>query len=140
MTTAPARYDDLQALFLNCTLTPSPGFSHTQAMRDRSIGLMRDVGVTVDVVRAVDHVVPPGVQPDMTAHGRKKSVARAYHASRALAPRLACDRSVRRVTPSRPPALTGGVGASWADGPGERRCRRQARYGKSTGGGRPSTR
>jgi multimeric flavodoxin WrbA len=39
---------------------------------DRSIGLMRDVGVTVDVVRAVDHVVPPGVQPDMTAHGAER--------------------------------------------------------------------
>lgn len=55
----PARYDDLRALFLNCTLTPTPGFSHTQALMDRSIGLMRDVGVTVDVVRVVDHVVPP---------------------------------------------------------------------------------
>jgi len=39
---------------------------------DRSIGLMRDVGVTVDVVRVVDHVVPPGVQPDMTAHGAER--------------------------------------------------------------------
>ena len=71
-TSPPARYDDLRALFLNCTLTPTPGFSHTQALMDRSIGLMRDVGVTVDVVRAVDHVLPPGVQPDMTAHGAER--------------------------------------------------------------------
>ena len=30
---------------------------------------MRANGVTVDVVRAADHVIPPGVQPDMTEHG-----------------------------------------------------------------------
>jgi multimeric flavodoxin WrbA len=65
----PARYDDLRALFVNCTLTPSPGTSHTQLLMDRSIALMRDVGVTVDVVRAVDLDLPPGVQPDMTEHG-----------------------------------------------------------------------
>jgi hypothetical protein len=29
MTAAP-RYDDLSALFLNCTLKPSPQLSHTQ--------------------------------------------------------------------------------------------------------------
>jgi hypothetical protein len=46
----PAGYDDLRALFVNCTLTPSPSTSHTQLLMDRSIGLMRDVGVTVDVV------------------------------------------------------------------------------------------
>jgi multimeric flavodoxin WrbA len=65
----PAGYDDLRALFVNCTLTPSPSTSHTQLLMDRSIGLMRDVGVTVDVVRAVDLDIPPGVQTDMTEHG-----------------------------------------------------------------------
>jgi multimeric flavodoxin WrbA len=69
VTTTPARYDDLRALFLNCTLTPSPATSHTQLLMDRSIGLMRDLGVSVDVARVVDHVVPPGVQTDMTEHG-----------------------------------------------------------------------
>jgi len=72
VTTTPARYDDLRALFLNCTLTPSPATSHTQLLMDRSIGLMRDVGVSVDVARVVDHVVPPGVQPDMTEHGAER--------------------------------------------------------------------
>jgi len=65
----PARYDDLRAVFINCTLNPSPGLSHTQTLMDRSIGLLRDQGVTVDVVRAVDHVLAPGVQIDMTQHG-----------------------------------------------------------------------
>jgi multimeric flavodoxin WrbA len=65
----PARYDDLRALFVNCTLKPSPEPSHTQALADRSIAIMEAQGVVVEVVRAVDHVIAPGVQPDMTEHG-----------------------------------------------------------------------
>jgi len=67
--TPPASYDDLRAVFVNCTLKPSPEPSHTQALADRSIAILRDVGVAVDVIRAVDHVLAPGVQPDMTEHG-----------------------------------------------------------------------
>ncbi|HWH27659.1 MAG TPA: NAD(P)H-dependent oxidoreductase [Mycobacteriales bacterium] len=69
MPSPPARYDDLRAVVVNCTLTPSPGLSHTQLLLDRAIGLLCDQGVEVDVVRAVDHVIAPGVQPDMTEHG-----------------------------------------------------------------------
>jgi multimeric flavodoxin WrbA len=66
---APASYDDLRALFVNCTLKPSPEPSHTQALADRSIAIMRANGVSVDTVRAVDHQLAPGVYPDMTEHG-----------------------------------------------------------------------
>jgi multimeric flavodoxin WrbA len=66
---APVRYDDLRALFINCTLKPSPGPSHTQALADRSIAILRRLGVEVDAIRAVDHHLAPGVSPDMTAHG-----------------------------------------------------------------------
>ena len=66
---APARYDDLTAVFVNGTLKPSPQPSNTQALADRSIAIMRAVGVGVHVVRAVDHHLAPGVQPDMTEHG-----------------------------------------------------------------------
>jgi multimeric flavodoxin WrbA len=65
----PASYADLTALYVNCTLKRSPGLSHTQALADRSIAIMRAQGVSVDVVRAVDHQLAPGVQPDMTEHG-----------------------------------------------------------------------
>jgi multimeric flavodoxin WrbA len=61
----PHDFSDLTALFVNCTLTPSPGSSHTQALMDDSIAVMRDQGVTVDTLRAVDHPIAPGVQPDM---------------------------------------------------------------------------
>ena len=65
----PSHYHDLRALFINCTLKPSPEPSHTQALADRSIAIMEEQGVHVEVVRAVDHVIAPGVQPDMTEHG-----------------------------------------------------------------------
>jgi multimeric flavodoxin WrbA len=65
----PHRYDDLRAVFVNCTLKRSPDPSHTQGLMDRSIAIMRDQGVTVDVVRLIDHAVATGVYPDMRLHG-----------------------------------------------------------------------
>ncbi|MFG2848585.1 flavodoxin family protein [Kitasatospora sp. NPDC048296] len=67
--TAAPRYDDLRALFVNCTLKPSPERSHTQGLIDVSSAIMRAQGVTVDQFRAVDHDIAPGVYPDMTEHG-----------------------------------------------------------------------
>lgn len=65
----PADYSSLTALFLSCTLKRSPEVSHTEGLAARSIEIMRRRGVTVDLIRAVDHDLPPGVYPDMTAHG-----------------------------------------------------------------------
>ena len=62
-------FSGLRAMYVNCTLKRSPEKSHTQGLADRSIAIMQHLGVAVDVVRAVDHVIPPGVQPDMTEHG-----------------------------------------------------------------------
>jgi len=36
-----ARYDDLRALFFNCTLKRSPELSHTQGLIDVSVGIMQ---------------------------------------------------------------------------------------------------
>jgi multimeric flavodoxin WrbA len=68
-TDPPARYDDLRATYVNCTLKRSPELSHTQGLMDRSIALMRAQGVDVDTFRLVDHDVAPGVYPDMREHG-----------------------------------------------------------------------
>jgi multimeric flavodoxin WrbA len=62
-------FSDLRALFINCTLKRGAEPSNTQALMDNSIAIMRAHGVTVDVVRAVDHDIPAGVYPDMTEHG-----------------------------------------------------------------------
>lgn len=63
---------DLRALFFNCTLKKSPELSHTQGLMDISISIMRKHGVTVDVIRTVDHFIASGVWPDMTEHGWPK--------------------------------------------------------------------
>ncbi len=62
-------YSDLRALYINCTLKRSPEPSNTQALADRSIAILREQAVTVDVVRAIDLDIATGVWPDMTEHG-----------------------------------------------------------------------
>jgi multimeric flavodoxin WrbA len=69
MTTPGPRYDDLSALYVNCTLNPSPQLSHTQGLIDVSAGIMRKQGVRVEMIRAADHDIATGVWPDMTEHG-----------------------------------------------------------------------
>jgi multimeric flavodoxin WrbA len=65
-------FSDLRALYINCTLKRSPEQSHTQGLADRSIAIMRRLGVEVDVVRAVDLDIATGVYADMTEHGWEK--------------------------------------------------------------------
>lgn len=64
-------FDELRALFINCTLKRSPERSHTDGLVQRSAGIMRRRGVEVEVLRAVDHDIATGVWPDMTEHGWK---------------------------------------------------------------------
>jgi len=63
------RYDDLRALFINCTLKRSPELTHTGGLIDLSRSIMEKQGVAVEVIRAVDHDIATGVWPDMTEHG-----------------------------------------------------------------------
>ncbi|MFI5706463.1 flavodoxin family protein [Kribbella sp. NPDC051620] len=65
----PTRYDDLRALFVNCTLKRSPEPSNTEGLVDVSRKIMEKHGVQVDLVRAIDHDIATGVWPDMTEHG-----------------------------------------------------------------------
>jgi multimeric flavodoxin WrbA len=65
----PDSYDDLRAVYINCTLKLSPQRSHTAFLGERSTAIMRAQGVTVTEIRAVDHHIAPGVHPDMTEHG-----------------------------------------------------------------------
>lgn len=67
--TAPLDYSDLRAFVINCTLKRSPEISHTQGLADPSIAILERNGVAVDIIRAVDHEIPPGVYPDMTEFG-----------------------------------------------------------------------
>ncbi|MGA7269655.1 MAG: flavodoxin family protein [Acidimicrobiia bacterium] len=62
-------FSDLRAVFINCTLKRSPELSNTAGLMATSIEIMRGQGVSVELLRAVDHDIPPGVWPDMTEYG-----------------------------------------------------------------------
>ena len=69
---SPHDYSDLSALFLNCTLKPSPEPSHTRELIDVSAAIMEENNVDVEIVRPVDLALAPGVYGDMTEHGFEK--------------------------------------------------------------------
>ena len=62
-------FSDLKAIFLNCTLKPSPQLSHTETLLNVSRSILEKNNVKAEVLRPVDYNVPPGVYPDMTEHG-----------------------------------------------------------------------
>ena len=65
-------YSDLRAVFINCTLKSSKqGESHTARLMKNSMAIMEKNGITVDYLRAADHDIAFGVQPDMREHGAK---------------------------------------------------------------------
>ena len=62
-------FSDLAALYLNCTLKPTPELSHTEGLIDNSKAIMESQGVSVEVLRPVDFKIVHGVYPDMTEQG-----------------------------------------------------------------------
>ncbi|MFA0813654.1 flavodoxin family protein [Microbulbifer epialgicus] len=62
-------FSDLKAVFLNCTLKPTPELSHTDGLVAISREIMQRNGISVQVLRPVDHDIAFGVYPDMTKHG-----------------------------------------------------------------------
>lgn len=68
-TTEKRRFDDLKAVYVNCTLKKPEQPSHTALLMESSADIMRKNGVSVDVIRAAGHRIAFGVQRDMTEHG-----------------------------------------------------------------------
>ena len=62
-------FSDLRALFLNCTLKPSPEVSHTEGLIRIAREILERKGVAVEVLRPVDYRIAFGVYPDMTERG-----------------------------------------------------------------------
>jgi multimeric flavodoxin WrbA len=56
-------------VFFNCTLKKSPEPSNTEGLIDASAHILKKHGVTVDIIRAVDHDIATGVYPDMRKQG-----------------------------------------------------------------------
>ena len=65
-TTAPAKYEDLKVLFLNCTLKRTPVMSHTYGLIEVAQKVYESVGATTKVIRPVDYVLPAGLGLDMS--------------------------------------------------------------------------
>lgn len=65
-------FNNLKAVFVNCTLKKSPETSHTDTLFQVSKAIMEKEKVTVEKIRFVDHEVATGVQPDMKEHGWEK--------------------------------------------------------------------
>lgn len=55
----------MRALVVNCTLKPSPRTSNTEALAGTVVAALQGHGVDVDVVRAVDLNLAPGVETDL---------------------------------------------------------------------------
>ena len=64
-------FSKLKAIFINCSLKPSPQKSHTQGLMDVSIAILKKEKVKTEVIRLADYEVATGVQPDMTKEGAK---------------------------------------------------------------------
>ena len=62
-------FSDLRALFISCTLKPSPQISHTEGLAVKSMEIMKRHGVQTELIRAVDHDIATGVYPDMREKG-----------------------------------------------------------------------
>ncbi len=62
-------FSGLRAMFINCTLKPSPQVSNTEGLVDASAAIMRKHGIEVEQLRAMDHDIATGVYLDMTEHG-----------------------------------------------------------------------
>jgi multimeric flavodoxin WrbA len=54
----------MKALFINCTLKPSPAFSNTDALINKAAAQLKEQGVHTEVIRLVDYEVKAGVSSD----------------------------------------------------------------------------
>ncbi|MET1033575.1 MAG: flavodoxin family protein [Candidatus Saccharimonadales bacterium] len=64
-------FSDLKAVFFNCTLKKSPEISNTEGLVQVSRHIMEEHGVSVEVIRPIDHDIATGVYPDMRKKGWK---------------------------------------------------------------------
>lgn len=64
-------FSGIKALFINCTLKPSPQPSNTEGLIKISRHIMESHGAQTELIRSVDETIAPGVYPDMTKKGFK---------------------------------------------------------------------
>jgi multimeric flavodoxin WrbA len=65
-------FEDLKALFLNCSIKYDAAESHTRRLLARSAGIMASQGVDVEILHVLDHEIPFGMVKDATQDGRPR--------------------------------------------------------------------
>jgi multimeric flavodoxin WrbA len=69
MAETKAKYNDLKALFINCSIKKDKTQSHTQRLMNRAAGVMEAEGVKVEQIYALDHQIAFGMEKDLTKSG-----------------------------------------------------------------------
>jgi multimeric flavodoxin WrbA len=64
-------YDDLKALFLNCSIKYDAAQSHTRRLLARSAGIMDSQGVDVEILHVLEHEIGFGMVKDATEDGSR---------------------------------------------------------------------
>jgi multimeric flavodoxin WrbA len=64
-------FEDLKALFLNCSIKYDAMQSHTRRLLARSAGIMASQGVDVEILHVLDHEVAFGMVKDATEDGAR---------------------------------------------------------------------
>ncbi|HIA91677.1 TPA: flavodoxin family protein [Candidatus Saccharibacteria bacterium] len=65
-----SQFNDLSAVFINCSLKRDGNDSHTQLLMNRAIGIMEAEGVSVETIHALDHTIDTGMIKDGSEFGR----------------------------------------------------------------------
>ena len=65
------KFDDLTALFINCSIKKDKTGSHTQRLINRAAGIMEHEGVAVEHLYALDHQIAFGMIKDGAEEGQK---------------------------------------------------------------------
>ncbi len=63
-TSAAQKYSELTALFINCSIKKDAAKSHTQRLLNRVAGIMRQEGIFVEQLYALDHTIAFGMIKD----------------------------------------------------------------------------
>ncbi len=66
---AENNFSDLKALFINCSIKKDKTGSHTLRLANRAAGIMREQGVDVEILHALDYQIAFGMEKDLTKSG-----------------------------------------------------------------------
>ncbi len=64
-------FDDLKAVFINCSIKKDKSNSHTQTLMDKASEIMKSQGVSVASIYALDHAIAFGMIKDGKEEGQK---------------------------------------------------------------------